>query len=273
MTIAPSERLKFERFGESDDQALAEILADSSITRNITSNGSTPERCLASARKRISWHNSSWLRYRYGVWSLRARETDLAPAHRLLGWCGFVPPDDKDPDPEILYALDADYRGKGLATEAARHAISWLFDTTHYQGVSAIISTPLNPGSVSVVTKLGMNFRNRMAFSLFLPESDLADEVAEYEIWRLAYGPMEDLGSLIEQVAFRAGQLSTVTSLTAEQILEFLSDSLLKRYEQEGTEKEMDQHQATMLVVFNRGCNDAYMDCYHVTREQWTGQN
>ncbi len=269
MTIPHSERLSFEQFNESDAPALAELLADSSITRNITANGSTPERCFAAARKRIEWHNSTWEKFGYGVWALRARESDLAPPERLLGWCGFIPPDGDDPDPEILYAIRDEYRGIGLASEAARHVISRLFNTTPYQGVTAVISTPLNPGSVNVVTKLGMNYRNRMAFSLFLSGSELADEVVQYEIWRLAYGPMEDLDSLIEQVAFRAGQLSTVTSLTAQQIQGLLTDSLIKRYKQFGTVKERDRHQAIMSIVFNRGCNDAYMDCYHVTSAQW----
>jgi len=269
MTIAPSERLKFERFNEGDVEALAELLADSSITRNITTNGSTPERCLASARQRISWHNSSWEQYGYGVWSLRAAESNLTSADRLLGWCGFTPPDDDDPDPEILYALHADFRGTGIATEAARHVISWLFDTTPYQGVTAVISTALNPGSVNVVTKLGLSYRQRMVFSLFLSTSELADEVAEYEIWRLAYGPAENLESLIEQVAFRAGQLSTVTSQTVDQMRDLLSNSLLKRYQQVATARERDHHQALMSTAFNRGCDDAYMDCYHVTRDRW----
>ena len=45
-----------------------------------------------------------------------------------------------------------------------------------------------------------------MKFSQFLSENDLADEVAEYEIWRLAFGLTQDPVSLVEQVAFRAGQ-------------------------------------------------------------------
>ena len=275
MKIPHSARLKFEQFNESDAPALAELLADSSITRNITTNGSTPERCLASALKRIAWHNSTWEQYGYGVWSLRAHEPRLAPTDRMLGWCGFIPPDGDDPDPEILYAIRDDYRGIGLASEAASHAISYLFDTTPYTGVTAVISTPLNPGSVNVVKKLGMNFRNRMEFSLFLSGSELADEVVEYEIWRLAYGPTDDLDNLIGQVAFRAGQLSTVTSLTVRQILDYLSDSLLKRSKQEGTtnQRDWDQHQTNISIVFNRGRNDAYMDCYHVTREQWLQEN
>ena len=269
MKIPPSERLNFAPFIESDAPALAELLADSSITRNITSNGSTPERCLVSARKRISWHNSAWTQFGYGVWSLRAREPSVAPRDKLLGWCGFTPPDDDDPDPEILYAIRETYRGTGLASEAARHAIAWLFSTTQYQGVTAVISTPLNPGSVNVVTKLDLRYRQRMPFSLFLSGGELADEVVEYEIWRLAYGPQENLGHLIEQVAFRVGQVSTVTSLSAEEILKSLEDALLKRCEQQDTDRERGQYQTVLSSSFSRGRNDAYMDCYYVTKEEW----
>jgi RimJ/RimL family protein N-acetyltransferase len=92
MTISPSERLNFERFTEADASSLAELLADPSLTRNITSNGSTPERCLVSAHKGIAWHNNTWSDEGYGVWALRAKDTGLAAADRLLGWCGFVPP-------------------------------------------------------------------------------------------------------------------------------------------------------------------------------------
>jgi RimJ/RimL family protein N-acetyltransferase len=261
--------LKFARFEESDAPALAELLADSSITRNVTSNGSSPERCLAAAGKRIAWYNDSWDEYGYGVYSLWAREPGLAPADRLLGWCGFVPPDDDDPDPEILYAIQADYRGLGLASEAARQAISWLFDTTPYPGVTAVIATPLNPGSVNVVTKLGMRLRHRMAYSVFLPDEALADEVVEYEIWRLAREPMEDLDRLVEQVAFRAGQLSTVTSLTPRQIMGGLSESLSQRLGQGVAAEDLDRYQANLSNHFERGCKDAYMDCYHVGKQQW----
>ena len=145
MNMSPSKRLKYDRFDESDVPALAALLADPSITRNITANGSTRERCLASAGKRIDWHNSTWDEFGYGVWALRACEPALAPADLLLGWCGFIPPDDDEPDPEILYAIRDDYRGQGFASEAAKHAISWLFNNTSYRGITAVISTPLNP--------------------------------------------------------------------------------------------------------------------------------
>jgi len=264
-----SQRILFETFTEADTADLAALLADSSITRNITTNGSTPERCLASARRRIDWHNGYFDSTGYRVWALRARSADLAPPERLLGWCGFVPADDDDPDPEILYAIDRSYRGIGLASEAAAESISWLFQHTGYQGVTAVIFSRLNPGSVAVVSKLGLQFRKRMAFSLFLTSSELADEVAEYEIWRLAAGPADDLDTLVEQTAFRAGQLSTVTAMPAAEILPALSGSLLERCRLAGLRGDLPRLQANLEQAFERGAAEAWMDCYHVSRQQW----
>lgn len=264
-----SRRLKFEAFRESDTEALAALLADSSITRNITANGSTPERCLAAAKRRIGWYNDTWQQPGYGVWALRARDPELAPAERLLGWCGFIPPDDDAPDPEILYAIDRDFRGRGIAAEAAATAIDWLFRETEHTGVTAVIFSRLNPGSVAVVSKLGLSRRGRMDFSLFLSSSSLADEVAEYEIWRLAEGPADNLDTLVEQCAFRAGQLATVTSIESDQIMRSLSASLMMRGADEIDPAELARLQAVLERAFEAGSAEAYMDCYHVSRERW----
>lgn len=269
MKLPDSERIRFEAFVESDAEQLAGLLADSSITRNITTNGSTPERCLASARRRIARHNGYFESTGYRVWALRARSKDLAPADRLLGWCGFVPPDDDDPDPEILYAIDHRYRGMGLASEAAARSISWLFEYTDYPGVTAVIHSRLNPGSVAVVSKLGLRYRKRMEFSLFLTSAGLADEVAEYEIWRLARGPAANLDELIEQAAFRAGQLSTVTAMPPAQILQGLGESLTERCAAMPGESGLADMRTAVEQAFERGAADAWMDCYHVSREQW----
>lgn len=264
-----SARLRFERFGESDAEALAALLADSSITRNITANGSTPERCLAAARKRIAWYNESWQRLGYGVWALRAFDPGLAAADRLLGWCGFVAADGDEPDPEILYAVDRDHRGRGIAAEAAASAIEWLFRETDHDGVTAVICTRLNPGSVAVVSKLGLTRRGRMDFSLFLSSSGLADEVAGYEIWRLAEDPADDLETLIEQCAFRAGQLATVTSIAADEIRQSLSASLAERCGGERDVAGLRRLQEMLDRAFDAGSAQAYMDCYHIRRERW----
>ena len=269
MISIASARLRLEPFAETDAEALAALLADPSITRNITANGSSPERCLASARKRIDWHNNAWQQHGYGVWALRAQDSGLAPPDRLLGWCGFVPPDGDEPDPEILYAIDREFRGRGIAAEAASAAIDWLFRETEYAGVTAVIFSRLNPGSVAVVSKLGLRPHGQMAFSVFLSSGSLADEVAEYEIWRLAEDSADELDTLVEQSAFRAGQLGTVTSIAAGEILKSLSAALATRCAKAQDPAEQARLQAVLEQAFEAGRAAAYMDCYHLGRERW----
>jgi RimJ/RimL family protein N-acetyltransferase len=261
--------LIYEQFQASDAPSLAALLADPSLTRNITANGATEERCLVFAHRRIDWHNSTWEDHGYGVWALRARDSRLAPPGRLLGWCGFVPADGDDPDPEILYAIDSDFRGQGIASEAARHTIAWLFDQTSYGGVTAVISTRLNPGSANVVTKLGFAARGRMDFELFLSNRELADEVVDYEIWRLAQDSTIKLDSLVQQVAYRSGQLSRVTSLPSGRIRKLLLESLSRRVPGDAAARQRQRLRQNLEAEFRKGRNEAYMDCYHVRRERW----
>ena len=268
MNPPPSARLAFTRFAEADVAALAGLLADPGITRNITADGSTPPRCREFAARRIAWHNGAWDSHGYGVWALRAHSAELAPADRLLGWCGFAPPDDDAPDPEILYAIHADYRGIGLASEAARHAIGQLFESTDYAGVTAVISARLNPGSVKVVDRLGFRRRGRMPFALFLGEDGLADEVLGYETWRLGEAPADDLDDLLEQVAFRAGQLSTVAAMDPLDARESLRVSLARR---EPPPTQRQRLERKLGELFDAGRDDAYMDCYYLDRDRWTG--
>ena len=47
--IITTERLRLDAFSDADIGALAAILAEPDVTKTITANGSTPEKCRASA--------------------------------------------------------------------------------------------------------------------------------------------------------------------------------------------------------------------------------
>ena len=72
MSTPVSECIRFEPFEAADAPSLAALLAASSITRKPTTNASTPKRCLASARRRIDWHNACFEQKGYRVRVLRA---------------------------------------------------------------------------------------------------------------------------------------------------------------------------------------------------------
>jgi RimJ/RimL family protein N-acetyltransferase len=60
-------RLTLAAFSEKDVDALADILGEPEVSKNITVNASTPEQCRRGARQRIAWHNGSWDGQGYGV--------------------------------------------------------------------------------------------------------------------------------------------------------------------------------------------------------------
>ena len=75
----------------------------------------------------------------------------------LAGEGGFKGPPDGSNEVEIGYALVPEYRGRGLATEAARGLVGWAFS---HPGVAAVRAETLPDGhaSIRVLEKVGMRF-------------------------------------------------------------------------------------------------------------------
>lgn len=259
-----SDRLIFSRFTEDDAEGLAAVLSDPEVTRSITAKATTPDQCLASARKRIGWHNAAWETDGYGVWALRERN---GPEPRpIIGWCGFAEPD-VGTDPEILYGLSRSTWGNGLATEGATAAIDWLCDNDVADGISAIIFARLNPGSVAVTKKLGMVRRGTMDFADFLPDPVLARDVLDYEIWRMQHGACIDPKAMLFQAPYKAGQIVSIGTADRDETEAALCTAALARPNfGDGDESEI---RVTIADAFRLGLNETTMDWYHVSRSQW----
>lgn len=264
-TVA-TDRLVLDAFREADIGALAAVLAEPEVAKNITVNGSTPERCRASAAQRIGWHNASWDERGYGVWAVRARMGVAAPAGAPIGWCGFAAPDIGD-DPEILYGLAPQCWGRGLAQEMVRAAIDWLFAATPHGGVSAVIFGRINPASAAIAGKLGMTRRGTMAMSDFLPDHKLAREVLEYEIWRLGYGRTRDAETLSFQAPYKGGQIASLRLMDPAQVEQAFCDAAGKRAEYATIGRaELDRR---VREAFRQGMAEPYLDWYHLERKDW----
>ncbi len=255
-------RLRLAPFVDADAPELAAILAEPEVTKNITANGSTPERCLASARHRIGWHNRSWGERGYGVWAVKER------GGALLGWCGFAAPDIGD-DPEILYGLAPHYWRRGLGMEAARAALGWLFRETQAGGVSAVIFGRLNPGSVAMIGKLGLAPRGTMPMADFMPDRVLAKDVLEYEIWRLGQGATRDAAALLFQAPHKGGQFATLGLGDPGEIERAFREAARGRGEYESMPR--DELDARIRDAFRQGMAQAHLDWYHMPRADWRG--
>lgn len=263
MTIAPlidTDRLRLQPFADADARALAAILAEPDVTKNITANGSTAERCLASARHRIGWHNRSWGERGYGVWAVKGRGGEL------LGWCGFAAPDIGD-DPEILYGLTPQHWRRGLGMEAARAAIDWLFAETAADGVSAVIFGRLNPGSVAMIGKLGLRKHGTMAMPDFMPDRDLAKDVLDYEIWRLAQGATFDVDALLFEAPHKGGQFATLGIGDPDHIEQAFREAARGRSDYAAMPR--DTRDERVRGAFRQGMAEPYLDWYHLPRAGW----
>jgi RimJ/RimL family protein N-acetyltransferase len=264
--VITTERLILSGFGEADTGALAEILAEPEVARTITANGSTPEKCRASAAHRIGWHNAGWGERGYGVWAVRARSGLAAPAGALIGWCGFAAPDIGD-DPEILYGLAPLHWGQGLAQEMARVAITWLFAETPHRGVSAVIFGRLNPVSAAIAAKLGMARRGTMAMANFLPDLKLAREVLEYEIWRLEHGRARDAEALLFQAPYKGGQIASLKLADPAEVERLFCAAARRRQDYASIERaELDRR---VGKAFRQGMAEPWLDWYHLDRARW----
>ena len=89
-----------------------------------------------------------------GSWALHVTEPASPLAASIAGFCGFRFID-KSPEIELMYGLQAEYWGKGLATEACFAALEYLWRSTEYQQVYARTDPP-NHKSVRVMKRLGM---------------------------------------------------------------------------------------------------------------------
>ncbi|MDX1408738.1 MAG: GNAT family N-acetyltransferase [Saprospiraceae bacterium] len=84
----------------------------------------------------------------------------LTDSNELAGICGFKGRPDQAGSVEIGYSILSQYRGMGLATEAAMRLIAWAF--THRDVLEVSAETfPHLKSSIRVLEKNGMELRGR----------------------------------------------------------------------------------------------------------------
>ena len=137
------------------------LWADSRVTEYVHLLGdfSTPDGRLSFAQEMVDEAETSWRQDGYTVWTIRLRE-EYSKSHEFVGICGFWEPESSIPErkPELGYFISHQYWGKGMATEAARCCLDWLFTATEHDRVYAIIDASGNPGTAKVIERLGMKF-------------------------------------------------------------------------------------------------------------------
>jgi RimJ/RimL family protein N-acetyltransferase len=141
-----TERLLMRGFREEDLDALAEISADSEVTRWV---GDPDGLSREETWRRMAYFVGHWVLRGFGQWALFERDSGL-----LVGRAGLLQPE-AWPGLEVGWLVGRRYWGRGFAPEAGRASLEWARDALGADHVISLIE-PHNDRSARVAEKLGM---------------------------------------------------------------------------------------------------------------------
>ena len=147
MTILETERLRLRRFRPEDAAVLARWEADANFKRHL--GDPTPAGVLLARMER------HWQEHGFGLLAVEWRETG-----ELVGRTGPQFHRAWAEDPEVGWALDPAWWGRGIATEAGGAAVGWAFGELGFGRVVSI-TTEANVASRRVMAKLGFRVLTR----------------------------------------------------------------------------------------------------------------
>lgn len=154
LTVSDSDALVSTIFGDPDIDWRYGLVCDCS----------TPERQRAAALDWIEDANAYWSPQGWGAWAIRIRDDQLGEVGRFIGFCGFFTADDPVPDHELAYGVAKDMWGKGVATEAARACLRYIFTDVGVERVETVAHPTINLGSSRVLEKAGLEFLGQIDY-------------------------------------------------------------------------------------------------------------
>ena len=147
-----TERLRLRRFREDDREIVARWNADRRFTEHL--GGPRPR---AESDEIFDRWQAHWVQHGFGLLGVEWRATG-----ELIGRTGPQYHRAWPDDPEVGWAFDPRWWGRGLATEAGAAAVAWGFgELGHDRLVS--ITTEANVASRRVMEKLGFRLHRRVA--------------------------------------------------------------------------------------------------------------
>ena len=137
----------------TDLDALATIWADPEVTRFLPSRGVAISR--ESAAKSIADFIAHWQQRGYGIWAIIDNTSS-----QMIGYCGLRYLAELD-EVELLYGLAKAYWGRGIATQAAKAAVSYGFNVAKLSRLIAM-ALPHNLASIKVIEKAGLQYEKQV---------------------------------------------------------------------------------------------------------------
>jgi len=142
--VIETERLTLRRFTDADRDTVARWNADPHFTRYLAGVQTREQSDEAFDRWERHWQESG-----FGLLAVVWRESG-----DLIGRVGPQYHRHWPHDPEVGWALDPAWWGRGIATEAGRASVDWAFGELGFERVVSITIEP-NQSSRNVMHKLG----------------------------------------------------------------------------------------------------------------------
>ena len=144
MRAIETERLRLRRFTDGDRETLARWNADPLHRRHLSGVQTREQSDEAFDRWQRHWEERG-----FGLLAVEWRETG-----ELIGRSGPQFHRAWSDDPEVGWALDPAWWGRGIATEAGAASVAWAFGELDFARVVSI-TTEGNTESRNVMAKLG----------------------------------------------------------------------------------------------------------------------
>jgi RimJ/RimL family protein N-acetyltransferase len=148
--ILTTERLEMREWRDEDLDDATALFTDPEVNRHLDAVADRDE-CWRTV---IAVQAGHWALRGYGCWVLQRRDDG-----RFLGFCGLWRPEGW-PGVELVWALARSAWGQGYATEAARAALRWGWETLGLSEVIGLI-VPGNQRPVVAAERLGFRRRGR----------------------------------------------------------------------------------------------------------------
>jgi ribosomal-protein-alanine N-acetyltransferase len=137
-----------------DAEALLQILQEENILQYFPAS---PPPSIERVNRYIAHHLAHWQERGYGHWAVTLRQDG-----RLLGWNGLEYLPDTD-ETEVAYLLSHQAWGRGYATQTARLAVRFGFETAGLEQIIGLVH-PDNFGSIRVLEKCGLKPIDRKVY-------------------------------------------------------------------------------------------------------------
>ena len=194
-----SERFDLHPLDADNAQPFADLAADPEVVKALVGDWSTARKRLENALDWIAEERNQV------IWGVHDRNGVVDKRGAFVGIFGVeLPLPEVGQGPQIFYAYRREAWGRGVASEVAASVIDALFAVPAVAAIEALVLPNVNPASVRVLEKQGMELVGRYPLAKYLGDESLP--TIRYEIWRAQVAVPAEARSCIREAAFKIGQ-------------------------------------------------------------------